>query len=156
MEISIDSIAGSWVKNKDSEKADGRLYKILENDFSKLKGMWSKSFFMFILERAEDERLKRCGARLKLTIEYNESMTYNRYISPIRTELKKATIMGNTQYIIDHILESMMTYGDEEYIILNKILFNCLKPLYHSKNLTRQLPMATKNKIETDYDIYRK
>lgn len=150
MKFDIDNLIGVGVSNKDTEKVDMILYKKVNKDFSDLKSIWSKSFFIFALERVDNKRLKYCGNKLHLELKILDSETYKRYFEPYMLDMKRAfSVTRDFQDIQTHIVNSLVEFGNTEYIILNKILYNATD-LY--SNMAHSLPMDMKREIETLYD----
>ena len=150
MKFDIDNLIGVGVSNKDSRKVDMTLYKKIMNDFSELKSIWSKSFFIFILEKSDSSRLKYCGKKLHLEMKILEAETYNRFFNPYILEMKKAfSITRDFSDIKNHIVNSLIEFGNTEYIILNRVIFNA-SDLYGT--LDNSLPHEMISEIETYYD----
>ena len=150
MKFDIDNLIGVGVSNKNTDKVDTFLFKKVNTDFVTLKSIWSKSFFIFALERADNERLRYCGNKLHLELKILEGDTYRRFFEPYIFDMKRAfSVTRDFSDIQAHLVNSLVEYGNTEYIILNKILYNATD-IYG--NMTHSLPMDMRTEIETLYD----
>jgi hypothetical protein len=146
--INIDSLIGVGLSNKYTDKANMQIYRRLLKDFSLIKSFWGKAFFIFLAERSDNADISNCGKKLHLEMKARENSVYERYIKHFMTELKKDFFNNYFDTISDNITDSMVTYGQEEFIILNKIIFNCTDKFKFSKvSYTKDM----RNLIETSY-----
>jgi len=123
--VNIDLLIGSGAGTKETDKADMRLYRILLKDFSALKSFWAKAFFIFLLERTDNKDLRCCGKKLHFEMRLREKETYDRYIHHYIVELKRDFFKSKYDNILDNITDSLISFGESEFVILNKIIFNC-------------------------------
>lgn len=148
LKFNTDILAGSSVSNKDIAKVHPKLYKTILEDFKQLKSFWSKAFFVYLLERSDREVLKNCGKKLHLDLKIAERMTYIRYMKHFFTDLKKAFVTSNYGDVEHNITQSLIDFGNMEFIILNKVIFNCTDE-FKFKNLSVTKDM--KKLIEKTY-----
>lgn len=157
MEFNIDTLIGTSVGNKHTDKVDTRLYEVVMGDFTQLKNMWSKSFAIFLLERSGFDRLKNIGAKIHLEIKFLDESTYDRFIRPYIQELKRSFIASDFHKVKDHIVEAYITHGETEYIIIHRMMFNCSPELYWAEHFSDRASFLinTLKKIETHYDTFK-
>lgn len=146
--VNIDLLVGSGAGTKETDKADMRLYKRLIVDFSELKSFWSKAFFIFLLERTDNKELRSCGKKLHFEMRLREKETYDRYIAHYMAELKREFFKSKYDNILDNITDSLISFGESEFVILNKIIFNCTDKFKFNKvSYTKEMRLL----IETYY-----
>lgn len=144
----VDLLVGIGYGNKQIDKIDMRLFKEVHADFVQLKGLWGKAFFIFLLERAFRNDLKICGKKLHLDMKLRENAVYERYMKHHMTDLKRDFLNGKHDTISDNITDSMVTYGNTEFILLNKAIYNCTDE-YEFKSVSYTLDM--RNLIQQSY-----
>lgn len=123
--VNKKALVSSTIGNKETDQADPRLYKKVYAEFIKLSWIWGKSFMIFLMERCEDRELVLCAKKLHLEMKYKEKEVYDRYMHHFLQELKKDFFKAQYGGTLDNIGETMITYGLEEFLVLNRVVFNC-------------------------------
>lgn len=156
MKLNLGTLCYTGVSSKEVDKLDMRVFKKVSEDFNTLRNMWSKAFLIFLMERSEDSKLSACAKKLHLEIKYKESDVYERYFRPFMRELKKEFLSYSYGGTKSQIVDSLVNYGDLEYVILNRVIFNSTPSLYNKDFLTldSSLPRTLLNQIETKYYAY--
>jgi hypothetical protein len=118
-----DSLVGATAFHKEEENIRPKEYKIILEDFAKIKSFWGKALFIVYLRTYKDKSKKAIGNKILRDLKMKEPEVYKRHVEPFMRELNRR-IFTNPVGLMDNLVDKLMEYGEDEFVSLCRVIYH--------------------------------